>query len=261
MADVGKLFHFISHYETPLVLLFETIYAQRREELVIEAPAALKSSSQRDLIGVLQIPAYRQPTGQAGHPKTERLEHASQVGGGRLPLEVGIGRQNNFGDVAIGQAHHQFFDVQVIGANALDRTDSPAKYVIATAEFASLFNSHHIFTLFNNADNGVVTSRIATDATLLFFGHVATGDAETHALFYFAKHIDKATDIDRICLQDEKGNALCALWTHARTTTKLVDEILNYAFIHTHTLLRSTDKRALFLLELPNNLGAQFTSE
>jgi hypothetical protein len=53
-----------------------------------------------------------------------------------------------------------------------------------------------------------------------------------------------------------KGNALCTLGAHARKTTKLVDEILNYAFIHTHTLLRTTDKRALFLLELADNLGA-----
>lgn len=255
MAEVFLLFQSISHNETEIVLLFETNHAQREQVLMIEAPPALESPSQGDLVGILEISTHRQAAREASDPKAQGFEHAGEVGGGGLPLEVGIGGQDDLGDIAICQAHHQLFDAQVVGADAFDRTDGATQHVVATAKLARLFDGDHIFALFDNTDDGVIAAPIATDAALIFFCDVAADTAKTHPLFYFAKHIDQAAYIDGICLQDMKGNALRAFGADTRKTTKLIDEILNYAFIHTHTLLRTTDKGALFLLELPDNLG------
>src|SRR4051794_15845355 len=61
----------------------------------IEQPSPLESTTERQLVGILQIPTDRQPGGEPGDAQAHRLEQPREVGGGRLTLEVRVRRQDD----------------------------------------------------------------------------------------------------------------------------------------------------------------------
>src|SRR5665647_95211 len=83
----------------------------------IDLSPSLEGTPQRDLIGVLQVPPDGQARGQPRHLQSHRDEHPSEVGGGRLPLDVRVHRQDHLGDRAVGQPGHQLGDPQVVRAD------------------------------------------------------------------------------------------------------------------------------------------------
>src|SRR4051794_40370144 len=97
----------------------------------IEQPPPLESATERELVGVLQIPSDRQPGGEPGDAQAHRLEQAREVRGGRLTLEVRVRRQNDLGDLAGREPGDQLTNPQVVRPDALDRADRTAQHVIA----------------------------------------------------------------------------------------------------------------------------------
>ena len=55
--------------------------------------------------------------------------------------------------------------------------------MVLTAELTSALNRDYILTLFDNADNCVVTTRITTDTSLILFGNISALHTKLHALF------------------------------------------------------------------------------
>src|SRR6478752_277676 len=104
----------------------------------IQQPSSFERASEGDLVGVLQVAAHRQTARKSGDLQPHRLDEAREVGRGRLALEVGVGREDELGDLAVGEADHQLAHTQVVGADALDRADRAAEHVVATTELARL---------------------------------------------------------------------------------------------------------------------------
>src|SRR5580698_1028682 len=118
----------------------------------IKQPPSLKCSAQRYLVRVLQLTADRQSASWPGHPDPQRLDHPGQVGRRRLPLKIGVGRQDDLGDRAVRKSGHQLPDPQILRADAVDGTDGTAQYVIAPAELADLLDGRDVLRLLDNAD-------------------------------------------------------------------------------------------------------------
>jgi hypothetical protein len=76
-----------------------------------DGAAALEGAAQRDLIGVLQVAADRQPAGQASHGEPHRLDQQGQVGRRGLALGVGVGRQNQLLHGSPAKPDHQLPNV------------------------------------------------------------------------------------------------------------------------------------------------------
>src|SRR4051794_21662346 len=73
----------------------------------IEQSSPFEGTAQRDLVGVLQVSPDREPAGQSRDLQTHRLDHAREVGGRGLPLEVGVGGQDQLRDGAVGEPGQQ----------------------------------------------------------------------------------------------------------------------------------------------------------
>jgi len=55
-----------------------------------------------------------------GDPDAERLDEAREVQRRGLALDVGVGRDQDLGDLVAGEAVDEFTDAQALGADAVD---------------------------------------------------------------------------------------------------------------------------------------------
>src|SRR3954451_1753466 len=106
----------------------------------IEQSPSLERSAERDLVGVLEVAADRQAGGDPGDLQAHRPQQPGEVGGRGLPLEVGVGRDDDLGDHAVGEPGHQLTGAQVVRPDAVDRADRAAQHVVPAAELARLLD-------------------------------------------------------------------------------------------------------------------------
>src|SRR5262249_51907236 len=102
----------------------------------IKQPPSLKRSSERHLVGVLQIAADRKSTCWTGYPQAHWFHQPGEICRSRLTLEVGIGGEDEFDHRAVGESNHELAYAQIVRADAVDRADRAAEDVIATAKLA-----------------------------------------------------------------------------------------------------------------------------
>src|SRR6478609_4000559 len=200
--------------------------------LLIGRAPAHEGPAQRHLVGVLQVSADREPTGQPGDPQPELPEHTGEIGGGGLTLQVGVGGQDHLGDGAVGEPHHQLADAQLVGPDAVDRRDRPAQHVVAALELAGALDSHDVLVLLDHAQHRLVAPRVAADPALVVLGDVEADRAELHARLDLDQHVGQPAYVDRVGLQEVERDPLRALGPHAREPAELVDEVLDDAFVH-----------------------------
>src|SRR5258706_6996072 len=203
--------------------------------LDIEQPPSSERPAAGDLVGVLKLAAHGQAAGRPGHPQPYRLDEPGQVCGGRLTLEVGVGRQDQLGDRAVGQPLHQLRDPQVIGPDSVDRAYRAAEDMVTAPELADLLNRRDVLGLLDDADHREIAPRVPADAALVLLGDVAADAAELHPLQHLDQRGGQAAYVGRISGQQVEGDALGALRPDARQLTELVDEVLNDAFVHLRT--------------------------
>src|SRR5947207_372997 len=78
--------------------------------------------------------------GDARHLGPERLEEVGQVHGRGLPLDVGVGAEDDFLDGLGVEALEELLDAELIGADALNGADGALQDVVATAVLPGLLN-------------------------------------------------------------------------------------------------------------------------
>src|ERR1022692_3170729 len=200
--------------------------------LDINQPPSFECASQRDLVGVLELAADRQAAGGPGDPDSERLDQPGQVRRRRLAFQVGVGRENQLGNGAVGQPRHQFLDPQILGADPVNRADRAAEDMVAAAELADLLNRRDVLRLFHHADHRKITALAPADAALVLFGHIAAGAAEFHLLYHLKQYRREPANVRRVGRQQVKRDPLRSLRADARKQAELVDEALDDALAH-----------------------------
>src|SRR5215212_801090 len=95
---------------------------------------------QGDLVGVLEITAYRQSTRQPRHAQLHWLQQPGEIGRRGLTLEVRIRGEDDLGDRAVGQSGHQLAHPQLVRTDAVDRRDRPTQDVVAAPELTGPFD-------------------------------------------------------------------------------------------------------------------------
>src|SRR5450759_3606977 len=66
--------------------------------------SALERPPERDLVGVLQVPADRQARGEPADGESHGDQHAREVRGCRLALDVRVHREDDLGDGSVREA-------------------------------------------------------------------------------------------------------------------------------------------------------------
>src|SRR5450759_4711934 len=202
----------------------------------IDLSPSLEGTPQRDLIGVLQVPPDGQARGQPRHLQSHRDEHPSEVGGGRLPLDVRVHGQDHLGDRAVGQPGHQLGDPQVVRTDARDRVDGPAEHVVPAAELPGALDRDDVLGLLDDADRRERPARVAADAAQLLLRDVAAQRAEPHASLDLGECVDEPADVRLVCREHVESDALGALGTDPGQPPELVDQILDRTLVHALTL-------------------------
>jgi hypothetical protein len=132
---------------------------------LFDGTAPFESPSQSHFIGIFQIPSNGQPGGETAHFDPHRLDLADQIGGGRFSLKIGVSGDDQFLNLRVAQAHHQFADSKILGANPVYGRDRSTKNVILPAKLPGLLDGHDIFTLFNDTDERIIAPGITADPT------------------------------------------------------------------------------------------------
>src|SRR3954447_18799526 len=211
----------------------------------IEQPPPLESAAERQLVRVLQIAPDRQAGGEPGDAQTHGLEQTREIGRGGFALQVGVGREDDLGDLPGGEAGDEFADPQVVGADALDGADRAAEHVVAPAELAGLLDGDDVLRLLDDAEDARVAPGVAADPALLVGGHVPTDHAEPDLLADLGERVHEAAHVLRVGLQDVEGDPLGALRPDPGQPPELVDEVLDDAQVHAESLRGATHGRRL----------------
>src|SRR4029450_11290417 len=194
--------------------------------------AAGEGAAQGDLVGVFEVAADGEATGDAGDPDAEGGQEAGQVHGGGLALDVGVGGQDDLAGGGGLQAAQQLADAQVVRADALDRADGPAEDVVAAAELLGPLDRNQVTGLLDHADQAGVAPRVLADAAQVALGHVPADPAEVHPGLDLGDGPGQALGVGRLDLQDVEGQPLGALGTDPGQPPELVDQVLDGAFVH-----------------------------
>src|SRR5262245_16380265 len=200
--------------------------------LHIKQPPSFERAPECHLVRVLEVPPDREPTRRPGHPQPQRLDQPGQVGRGRLPLQVGVRRQDQLGDAAVGQPRHEFPGPQVLRADPVDGADGTTQNMVTAAVFADFLDGRHVLRLLDHADHRRVAARVPADPALLLLGHVAAYPSEPAPLGHTYQHGGEAAHVGRVGAQQVKRDALGALGPDAGQPAELIDEALDHSLVH-----------------------------
>jgi hypothetical protein len=146
----------------------------------------------------------------------EALEHAGEVAGGRLTLDVRVGGDHDLRDALLGDARDELADAQLVRADAVDRADRPAEHVVAAAELVRLLDRDEGPRLLDDAEHGGVAPCVAADAALLGLGHVEAAPAEADLVLDRQDGVRETVGVCRFDGQQVEGDPLSALRPDAR---------------------------------------------
>jgi hypothetical protein len=118
-----------------------------------DLPPSFERAAEGDLVGVLQVPADREAGRETGDPQAQGDQQAREVRGGRLALDVGVGREDHLGDLAVGETAQQLLDPQVVRADVVDRVDRSAEHVVLPAELSGALDGDDVLGLLDHADH------------------------------------------------------------------------------------------------------------
>ena len=161
-------------------------------------------------------PPTGSPRGEPGDPDAHRLDQPGEVGRGGLALEVGVGREDQLGDGAVGEPGHQLADPQVVRADALDRGDRAAEHVVAAAELPGALDRDDVLGLLDDADDRQVAARVTADPALLLLGDVAADRAEPDLVLDLGQRRDQPANVDRVGGEQVERDPLGALRARRR---------------------------------------------
>src|SRR6266567_2117276 len=146
-----------------------------RRAFQLELPdfaATLERLAERHLVRVLEIAAHRKSARDARDPHAERLEKLGQVDGRRLALDARIGRENDFLDPGSVEPRQKLAHPQILGADAVERGKRAKQDVVAPAELAGALEREEIVGLLDDAQDALVSLRVAADAAGILFRDV-----------------------------------------------------------------------------------------
>ena len=160
----------------------------------LQLPSRLDGAAQRDLVGVLELAAHRQAARQTRDLDVERLDEAREIGGRGLALDVGVGGDEDLGDVLAAEASHELADVQLVGTLALHGVDHAAQHVVDALEGARTLDGAHVAGLGHHADARGVAARVGADGAHLARGVVEAMRAEVHRALHVHEGVGQTLD-------------------------------------------------------------------
>src|SRR3954452_14877130 len=142
--------------------------------------AAGKRAPERDLVGVLEVAAHRQPGGEARDRDAgrARAQPVGDVQRGRLAGGGRVRRQHHLADLGAVDARVELRDLEVVGLDAVDRRERAAEDVVPAAVLVGALDRDDVAGLLHDADQRRVAALVLADRAERALGEVEADLAE-----------------------------------------------------------------------------------
>src|SRR4051794_10317848 len=172
--------------------------------------AAGKRAPERDLVGVLEVAAHRQPGGGARDRdvRRARAEAVGDVEGGRLAGGGGIRGQHHLADLGAPDARVELRDLEVVGLDAVDRRQRAAEHVVAAAVLVGALDRDDVARLLDDADERRVAALVGADRAARALREVEADLAERDLLLDVADRVGERVSVLRARAQHVEGEPL-----------------------------------------------------
>ena len=104
------------------------------------------------LIRVFHVGTDGESMGEASDVDADRLKDSREVRGGGFAFKVGVGCEDDLGDIGGAQSLKQFANFELLRTDAIHGAEGTVEDVIATVETSSALDGENIERLFNDAD-------------------------------------------------------------------------------------------------------------
>ena len=89
--------------------------ASSRPNPKLQRATGLDSTTERKLVGILQVSTHGKAARQTAHLDAKRLDGACQIARRGLALDIGIGGDNDLVNILGSQARQQLTDMKLLG--------------------------------------------------------------------------------------------------------------------------------------------------
>ena len=161
------------------------------------------------------------------------LEHTGEVGGRRLALEVGVGREDHLGDGCRRPAGRSARGCAA-GRDRCRRSARSRRRARGSGPGTRGCARWRRRPCTPRRRTGcvAVAARVAADPALVVLGDVEADAAELHPRLDLDEDVGEAAYVDGVGLEQVERDPLRALGTDARQPAELVDQVLDDAFVH-----------------------------
>lgn len=163
--------------------------------------------------------------GEAGHADADGLKEFGEIEGGRVAFDRGIGGEDNFVDLSVGETVEKLLDAERFGTDAVHRGEQAVKHVVTALVFVDPFHGRNVFRLGDDAEERAVAARVAANFAVFVLANVLAVGAETE--FAFGGD-DRGGELIAIVLggaQQMISQALSRFRSDARELFKLGDQL------------------------------------
>ncbi len=170
-----------------------------------ERPAQPERLGKRPFIQVVELAADRHAMGELAHPDRIALEPGCDMVGSRLPFERGGKREHHLGDAV--EPGEERRDREILGADAVERGEQPAKHMKAAGEEARALERPQVGNVGHDAQERRVALRVGADAAGGRHVEVAADGAAGERRIHPGQRLDKGGEEPFAVLQKVEQRA------------------------------------------------------
>ena len=165
--------------------------------------------------------------GDARHRRAAVAQRLLDVVRGCFAFHRWIGCQDHFIHLAGTDVVGQGRQAQFLRADAVDGRQSAVQHVVATAETASLLDSHDVRWRFDDAQHAGIALRVGADGAQIGFRQRPAAAAALHALRRFGQHRGQRLRTRTVVLQQMQRGARGGLGANAGLRLQRFDQAVD----------------------------------
>jgi len=190
--------------------------------------------AQGQFVGVFEVAAGWQATREAGHANAKRFDKPGDVHCGRLSFQVGVcGNEQFCGEDVVResagmiwtQAANQFFELEVIRADALDGRDCAVEDVVEAAKCAGALDGLHVEGLLDDTDYRLVALAVFAKGARVSVGDIVADGAEKGLRFQLLQGGRECLGDFIVAAEEKVGQAGGRFRPYAGESAEGVDQV------------------------------------
>ena len=188
--------------------------------------SSAKRSPEGHFVRELQVASHRDPLRDLRHLDAEKVEATRDLHPRQLPLKARLKRKNDFTDRFTLNATDQRIDRQICGRNIIHRRYKASQHVVEAVILSGLLDLENLPRLSNNAENILISLRVATQRAKLLRREVETSSAPMNVRLDTTDGIGKLLHFHLRRIEQVECNSFRALLSDPRKRLQPINQCL-----------------------------------